>query len=281
MLSPLVFILTLTALSIATVTDIKTREVPDTLNYGLISIGFVSNLLASIVYYKPEYILNSIVGFFFFLILGLIMYYSGQWGGGDAKMVMALGSLIGLNIANFKNEFLIKFLINMVFIGALYGIVISIVLVIKNRKKFKMKNKNKLVSYLIITSALILAIIFFIKEVYMKIMLSVLVVSPLILLYIWKFVKAVEEICMIKYVSPLKLTEGDWIVKDIIIDGKVVYKRNNKGIEKKDIEKLIRLYKQKKLHKVMIKEGIPFIPSFLLSFIFTYLFGNMIFLLLR
>ena len=41
----------------------------------------------------------------------------------------------------------------------------------------------------------------------------------------------------------------------------------NPGISKEQIAELMALKKQKKLTTVLLKEGIPFVPSFLLGFI--------------
>jgi len=41
---------------------------------------------------------------------------------------------------------------------------------------------------------------------------------------------------------------------------------------KKIIKKLIALKKKKKLSYIKIKEGIPFIPSFLIAFVLLYFF---------
>jgi prepilin signal peptidase PulO-like enzyme (type II secretory pathway) len=46
------------------------------------------------------------------------------------------------------------------------------------------------------------------------------------------------------------------------------------GIEKKQIEQLIRLKKKGKIDTIRIKEGIPFVPGFLLAFIAALVWGN-------
>ena len=83
---------------------------------------------------------------------------------------------------------------------------------------------------------------------------------------------------MLKYVLPKQLTEGDWIVKEIKIGGKYITGPKDLGIEKKQINKLISLYKKKKVNKILIKEGIPFVPSFFIAYVVTLIFGNLVFL---
>ena len=52
------------------------------------------------------------------------------------------------------------------------------------------------------------------------------------------------------------------------------------GISKSKIRKLVEFYKKGKVRKILIKEGIPFVPSFLMAYIFTLIFGNAILMLL-
>ena len=118
------------------ISDIKTREVADWANYGLITLGIASNLIFSLVSNDWNFILTSLMGFGAFLLLALLMFYTGQWGGGDSKMLMGLGALYGLGLKWTDNSFLISFLINTLIAGAIYGIIWSIVSAIKNRKKF-------------------------------------------------------------------------------------------------------------------------------------------------
>ena len=84
---------------------------------------------------------------------------------------------------------------------------------------------------------------------------------------------------MLKYVKPQQLTEGDWIAKDININGKYLTGPKDLGIEKRKIRKLIELYKRGKVKKILIKEGIPFVPSFFVAYVITLLYGNLVTLL--
>ena len=69
-----------------------------------------------------------------------------------------------------------------------------------------------------------------------------------------------------------------WI-KDIIIDGKRISGPKDLGIERKQLRKLIDLYKKGKIKKVLIKVGIPFVPSFLVAYLLTLFFGNLLMLI--
>lgn len=299
----MVYLIVLTAiiligLLIATITDLKTREVPDWLSYGLIAIGLGVNLIFSFAYGNYWFFVNSLSGFALFLAVALIMFYTGQWGGGDSKVLMGLGALIGFDIqfsnftlpeilSNALSTPLVVFLINMLVVGAVYGLMWSLFLVFKNWKGFYREFRKKLHSVkvvrlkgaVIIFVILMLALSFFTKETAIRSLLFALVLLTLLTFYLWVFVKAVEKKCMIKSVTPDKLTEGDWIAKDVKYKGKYICGPKDLGIEKKQIKQLVKLYRQKKIKNILIKEGIPFVPSFLIAYIVTLFWGNLLFLL--
>src|SRR3989338_3555742 len=132
-------------LLIGSFTDLKTREVPDWLNYGLIISGIGLNLLFSAVYSNSSFIINSLVGLAVFFGIAYIMFYAGQWGGGDSKMLMGLGAMIGIDASFNTSQFIFGFFINALFIGAVYGLLWSIFLVFKGKKKF-LREFNKILS---------------------------------------------------------------------------------------------------------------------------------------
>ena len=277
---------TLIGLAVATFTDLKTREVPDWLSYGLISAGLGLNLLFSIIYWDYWFILNSVIGFVIFLIVALIMFYAGQWGGGDSKVLMGLGALIGLDIRFTSFPFLMSFFFNMLLAGAFYGLLWSFVLILKHWKLFRKEYKRmshtarmiKARTYLFVFAFLMLALSFFTRGIGLSFLFLALLLMVLATFYLWIFVKSIEKTCMIKAISPDKLTEGDWIVKDVMYKGRYICGPKDLGIEKKQIRKLVKLYNENKIKEVLIKEWIPFVPSFLIAYIITLFLGNLLFL---
>jgi archaeal preflagellin peptidase FlaK len=272
----------LIGLIIGSYTDLKTREVPDWLNFSLVAIGIGANLIFSLVYLDYTFIVNSLAGFGLFFLFAILMYYTGQWGGGDSKMIMGLGALIGFDIFFRGFPVAISLLFNILIVGAAYGLIWSIVLVIKNFKKFKKevsKVKNGIKNVLLIVMGLFLIASFFVKDIGLKTSLIILALAPILIYYLYVYVKAIENVCMLKYVTPDKLTEGDWIAKDIVVNGKKITGPKDLGISIVNIKKLVRFYKKGKIKKVLIKEGIPFVPSFLIGYLVTLIFGNIILLL--
>lgn len=276
-------VVTLLGLITASVTDIRTREVPDWLSYGLIITGVGLNLLFAFIYSDYWFIINSLAGLLLFLIIALVMFYAGQWGGGDSKVLMGIGALMGLNVRITGFPFLISFLINALLIGAIYGLMWSLILAFRNRRNFlrefrRISHSANIIRFRIYIFAFaVLMIVLFISttgSVFSSFFLALLLIV-LLTFYLWIFVKAIEKTCMIKEVKPDRLTEGDWIVKEIRHKGEYICGPKDLGIEKKQIRKLVELYRKKKIRKVLVKEGIPFVPSFLIAFIVSLFVGNL------
>ncbi|MBS3114845.1 prepilin peptidase [Candidatus Woesearchaeota archaeon] len=276
------YILSFIALLIGSITDLKTREVPDWVNYGLIISGVGLNLLFSAVYSNSSFIINSIIGLLIFFGIAYIMFYAGQWGGGDSKILMGLGAMIGIDVSYISSQFLLGFFINALFIGAIYGLFWSILLVFKNKQKFwkefnkilLQKNVVKAKKIMLLVLVLLLIFLFISKLYYVKVLILSLAFIILTTFYLWIFVKAIEKSAMHKLVEPSKLTEGDWIVNDIFVNKQYICGPKDLGIDKKQIKKLIEFYKKGKVKKILIKEGIPFVPSFFVAFVITWVFGN-------
>ena len=270
------------ALLTGSVTDLKTREVPDMVNYGLVISGIGLNLLFSAIYADSSFIINSLVGLAIFFGIAYIMFYAGQWGGGDSKMIMGLGAMIGIDVGHLKSQFLAGFLVNALLVGAVYGLLWSILLVFRNRKKFlkefsSMLIKKEVVRWkkIILAAVALLVIYSFLNNlIYAKILSLSFAFLILTTFYLWIFVKVIEKSCMHRLVEPSKLTEGDWIVKDVYVGRQYICGPKDLGISKRQIRKLIEYYKKGKIKKILIKEGIPFVPSFFIAFVATLVVGN-------
>ena len=282
----LIYSICFVALVVGSYTDIKTREVADWLNFSLIGTGIGIRIIFSVIENDFNFIFHGLQGIAVGALIGYLMFYTGQWGGGDSKMIIGLGSLIGFDYTIFP--FFGSFLINILFFGAFYGLIWSIFLAVSKWSAFT-KKANKLIKeprstfikwiVLIIVLTCLLSLIYF-KDFGMKVSVFSLAVLVFMTFYLWVFVRAVESVCMYKRVKPEKLTEGDWIAEEVKVNGKVIAGPKDLGVELKQIKKLIQFGKQKKLKDILIKEGIPFVPSFLIAFLFTLFFDNVLFLLI-
>lgn len=276
-------LIALIALIIASYTDFKTREVPDWLNFALIFTGVAVHGILSITAWNYWPVVSSLIGLGIGVGISFAMYYLGQWGGGDAKMLMGLGAIIGFDL---NEMFFLSFIVNVFFIGAFYGIFYGVILAIKNRKKFaetfrtlNSKTSLNLRRALKISSVIVVVLGFVFLIVFKDLILFsfvVLVALLLLLYYLYIFAKSIEKCCMLSYKPPEKLTEGDWIAKNVFYKGKYICGPKDLGILKKQIA----LLKRFKISKVLVKDGIPFVPSFLISFVVTYFFGNILFSIL-
>jgi Flp pilus assembly protein protease CpaA len=273
-------ILALIVLIIASITDLHNREVPDYVSYSLIFIAFAVSVIYSILEWSYIPLIDSTMGFIIGLIIAYGMFYLGQWGGGDSKLIMGLGAILGFNVFPIfgENNFWLLILIAcIIFCGAMYGLVWSIFLAIKNRKVF-MKNMNLWLQKreLMITRRILLAFILLmiiailtVVPYEFRILLLTFVVMLYMIFYIWLFVKVIEETCMVKDIPISKLTEGDWIYKDVYIGKKLITGPKDLGVSREQIVLLKKYQAKGKIKTITIKEGIPFIPAFLIAYIVT------------
>ena len=273
--------LSLIALLIASYTDIKTREVPDILSYILVIGSLCLRFMASIITNDWAILLSGLAGFLLFVVLGYLMYNTGQWGGGDSKLLMGMGAAIGLDFHIVPFPTLLLFLLNLVIAGAVYGTLWIIVLGIKHSKAVKDQIKTreqqtkKIHQTLIIaTLPLVILSVVAIQDNILRISLGGLAIIPLVSYYLWIIVKSIEVVAFYKHISPNKLTEGDWIANDIIVEKQYITGPKENGITPSQIRKLIALYKRGKIKTILVKEGIPFVPSFLIGFVITMAIGD-------
>jgi Flp pilus assembly protein protease CpaA len=279
---PLTFIglvVGLVALIIGSLFDIKTREVPDWLNYSLIAFAVGSSLILAIYYGYSHIIVNALIGLGVGVAIGLLMFYTGQWGGGDSKLIMGLSALMGFSFSEFNTgvPLFFVFLINILLVGAIYGLSFSLVKALTNYNGFKQAAEEKLRSKKIFWVRVVLLIIAIAALVFLLASRSVesgiafgLALSLFLFFYLWVFVETVEKTCMIKKIKLSQLTEGDWIVGNVMKNKKILLKPSKTGITLKQME----LLKKHRMREITIKIGIPFVPSFLVAYILTFVFGN-------
>lgn len=247
----------------ATIQDLKTREVANWLSYSLIifALGFrfFYSLFSAAGF---NFFYQGLVGFGIFFVLGNLLYYGRMFAGGDAKLMIALGTVLPFAESFYSNlKFFAWFLFLFFFIGAVYGLVFSSILALRNFKKFSKEfsfqlTKNKKFVLLISVFALIITGLGFVEVIF--------IFSGILLLifpYLYLFGKALEKTHMIKKVKVNDLREGDWLNSDVKIGNKVI-RASWEGLSKEDIRKI-----KKKFKEVKIKQGIPFVPVFFISFL--------------
>ena len=247
----------------AVIQDFRKREVDNIWNFSL--IAFVLAYRASVSAYSGNYwfLVNGILGLVIFLILGNLFYYARLFAGGDAKLVIALGTILSLDynwLINFKifGMFILLFLVT----GSIYVLFWSFFLVFRNwnrfRKEFVKQCKNyKALFFIAIIFALLWILFSFIQP-----MLILIAIVIFLFPILFVFSKSVEESCMIKSTAPDKVTEGDWLYEDIIVNGKKI-SANWEGVSNEELKSIKKYYRR----KILIKKGIPFTHSFLFAFV--------------
>jgi Flp pilus assembly protein protease CpaA len=277
----IVELIILIGLLLGSYTDIKTREIPDTLSFSLIFLGIAIALCTSISFWSYKPLLASALGLACGTLIGLVSYYTGQWGGGDAKILMGMGSLIGLDIFILGKGFplLGTFLVNLVIAGAIYGIFWLLSLAVKHWHTFRIefreaRRKSKIIKFRIALLALIVlftAVVFILKpDLLITFLLYLILLFAMIFLYMSIIIKTIEKTCLIKKISVKKLTEGDWIVEKVKLKNAAKHIYTKTGITTQGIQMLKRSGKK----TITVKEGIPFVPSFLLAYLITLALGN-------
>jgi len=256
------FWLFLIGITVAGLQDLKRREVDDWLNLFLLVSGFVFIFYKAI--FEKDVAIVFQAGFALVIMFAImnIFYYGRVFAGGDAKLLVAMtvffiGANFYITLINIA-----MFLFILMFSGSIYGIGFSIFLYYKNRenvnKEVKKGFDNVWLKYVFIVGGVTLVAGFF-NSIFL-IFSGFIFVFPV--LYI--LAKSLENVSMTKYLSGKELMEGDWLVDDISV-GKNVIKANWDGLSSEDI----KLLKNKK--RVKIKEGLPFVPAFLIAF-FAYVF---------
>jgi Flp pilus assembly protein protease CpaA len=251
----------------ASVQDLRKREVANWLSFSLIvfALGFrfFYSLFNGGNFWFFAY---GLIGLLIFFILGNVFYYARVFAGGDAKLMIALGPILPLTTNFLVNLKIFGVFIFLFFLsGAVYGLIATIVLSFRDFKAFR-KNfserfrKNKVRNYLFAVLGLILMLLGFFEGILFVLGILIFIFPGLFL-----YAKTVDSVSMVKEIKTSELTEGDWLYKRVKVGRKTIMP-SWEGLSKEDI-KLIR----KKYKKVKVKQGIAFVPVFLISFlIFIY-----------
>lgn len=248
----------------ASVQDLKQREVANWLNFSLIIFAMGFRFFYGLFGQQGFGLFyQGLIGLGIFFVLGNLFYYGRVFAGGDAKLLIALGAILPLSESFLVNaQYFFGFFVLFLVAGTVYGMIWSIVLTIRNFKEFKKEFKQqfrklKIVSILsLIVGIVLLMLAFYLGSLFLYLSLLCFI-FPLLLVYS----KTIDEACMVKNVNVRKLTEGDWLYKAIRVGNKTI-KASWDGLSKKDIEIIKKKYKT-----IKIKQGIPFVPVFLIAFI--------------
>lgn len=247
----------------AVIQDLKKREIANWLNFSLVIFALVFRFFYCLFNNEGFALFyQGIIGFGILFLIGNLLYYGKVFAGGDAKLMIALGAVIPFSNDFYSNlSSIFIFLLLFLIAGAIYGIILSVSLVIKNKRRFakefsrEFKRKKK-IFYISVFFGIIFIVLAFFETLFLY--LGILAfIAP----YIYFSAKSIDESCMIRKIDTKNLTEGDWLYKDVKIGKKMIEARWS-GLTKEDI---LLLRKNKK--NVLIRQGIPFSPVFLISYL--------------
>ncbi len=260
----IILLLALIWLIIASIEDIKKREIPNWLAFSLIAFVLAFRAFYSVFSSNIWFFLYGLLGLGVFFILANIFYYLRIYGGGDYRLLTSLGVILPIASNLYLNlSIMALFIFISMVVGGVYGLFYSFVLVSLNRKnffkkfseQFKAKRKFIFLSLPFFFLSLVFATYFF--DLAFFLLSLVIIIFPFLYIY----ARAVDESCMVKVISANKATVGDWLYEEVKVGRKKI-KPYWEGLSEKEV-RVLRKYKG----GVKVKYGIPFVPVFLISFI--------------
>ena len=93
-------------MSFGSIQDLKQREISNWLNFSLIIFALAFRFFYSL--FNSENFLffyQGLIGLGIFFVIGNLFYYSRLFAGGDAKLMISLGTILG-----FSNSFFEKYM---------------------------------------------------------------------------------------------------------------------------------------------------------------------------
>lgn len=247
----------------AVVQDLRTREISNWLTFSLLAISLLYSAGHALFYDDVSFFLFSVGGVALFVSIAYLLYYARAFAGGDAKLLMALGGV--LPFASFRDYLFVGlgFVLMLFAVGAIYSLVYTVFCVVPRWKVFSRYFAVEIKKLqLFCLGAFVLGVLVGlfagrIDVVYGALFFFVIACLP----FVYVYARAVEKVCFVKFMKPALLTEGDWLVEDVRVRGRVIH-ANVHGLSMGEIALLRRAKKS-----VWIKQGVPFAPAFLLSFV--------------
>ena len=255
----------------ASIYDLKKRMVPNWLSFSLIIFALGFRFFYSL-FESESYLFfyQGLIGLGIFFIVGNALYYGRMFAGGDAKLMMALGVILPFSMDLLKNlELFFLFVILFLFAGGFYGLIWSVFLTLNNFKIFKKEftnqfnnKKNKEIVYAVMAFALVIMVYGLFETLFFYLGILIFIMP-----YFYIYARSIDNSCLIKSTFVSKLEEGDWLYEDLKI-GRNTIKSKWRGLTKEEIKIIKKNHK-----KIMIRQGIPFVPAFLISFLaFVYFY---------
>jgi hypothetical protein len=256
--------------------DLRTTEFPDWLPYAMIALALGVRLVFSFLLGDFSYIMYSIIIGMAFLGFGLLLYWSRQWGDGDAWLLGAMGFLWpdsgGFAVATVL-PFPAALLFNFFFIAFFYLLVYSVALGLRSPRISRgflkelgqaRKDIGRVVGAFAVACAALIGYVAWQLAVPVWSLLYILAFPPLLLsvLVFTRYGRFVENSLFKKSIPASRLRVGDVLIKD-----------RWRGLTEKEVRAL-----KKRGGEVWIKEGVRFAPVFVIAVLVTLFWGNLLML---
>ena len=270
MIEIIAFAVALIGSTISGIWDLKTTEIPDSVCIAMIIIGLSLYSYLGITTGNFSMLSGSVMYGAMFLIFGLFMYYTGQWGGGDGELLVAIAVLLpSTTLFSTLFPFPITYFFNMVLVGLAYTVVYVLYLIARSsrlRKRiYSSMTKDRKFIGLIFSVLVLIAIMVVDRSLIIEMSVIIGLIAFLILFYMVS--KEVEKSFYVR-IPASRLKEGDMIghdIKEINIS-----KTQIRGLTADEVRKIQKIRKH-----VIIRDGLRFGPVFALTLVATALYGDL------
>jgi len=285
--SALIFV-TAAILFAASLVDLKTGEIPEPLSMGLIALILLVALGHTILVWNFTYLGMTVLWGVVALAIAYLLFWLGQWGGGDVKILAGVGCFLGYMEAagytwplgtfiNYPLPPLVTYLIDMAVTSTPYVIAYTIILGVLRPTAFveygrRLREKTFIIAFAL---SLMPALAAFYFGLYVLLIVYLLV--PVFLLAS-VYMKTVEEHLLTKTIPVTQLKDWDILSKDLVVGGRrVATRRNIEGVTPEQVAEIKELAKDGRIpKKIDIRWGIKYAPILFISLLLTVYVGNLL-----
>ncbi len=256
------------------------RDIPNSVAYASIAIGFVSLIFMQSQLIQFDLLVAIIVG-----ALSYVLYKIGQLGAGDGYEFVSISLLLPIQPAAYfvaTAQLALPFILS-VFIATGYVAVVAVpiyYLLIKRRKKSGIRTKkciSRLVNALTIIlsySVLEMVLIHFLSfSIVSFVLVAILAVPSAITMYYRDEI----SLQMVSDIYPRQLEEGDFIATNFMDNKQLKYFiAKYKGFGRLATSQLISEMKKEKKKIPVYSEAVPLATITLIGVAISLLFGNIL-----
>ncbi len=231
---------------------LRPESIPEKISYGYVACALTLSAFNSFFSGDAYFFLNSLLIGAGFFAVGYVLFYFGQWGGGDVKLAAGIGCTLGyLSHAGFFHDGLFPYYatyyINMICVALPYATVYGLYLGLKSPETWKefgryLRDKRTIVTFLLSFTPSFAAM--YLNLYSLALFYTALPLMALIALYL----KAVEIKALREETDVARLKVGDVPAEDLEIEGKILARKKDiEGISQEDISKLQKLAAEGKI----------------------------------